>query len=388
MNRLLKTSSLLGVTLALLSGSGCKTTTEKTEFEDRVLAEEASLAEMRYEVTDFTDEFTRTVEYAADRIETLTTDPEVRQRTLLWKMNAIPEALLCLDHPSPVAGLLDLWALAIQQDNYYRQGLGRDAFGDHQSVALESTAELVQSIEEILRVFSRPEKFPTMQEEVAKFAREHPFHSDLFDSPSIRRSLPQQFVPSSQNVFSSMNSLETEVHELQAKLGIYMEHLPRQSRWQAQRLVTDLINLYVSPQLTNAYDQLAGERQLVLENINRQREETLETVHAERVAVLNAVHEERKLMEQGLEHLVTNTLVAVEAMIDRERASTLEAINEQRTETLNILAVDLEQVANDAMDRAHAKLWLTLAVIWVGLVGLLVVARFLFKPTPANTPGS
>jgi hypothetical protein len=366
------------VFLMALMVAGCKTPPEqKTGFEDEVLSEEASLAAIRYEVIDFADEFARTIEFSADQIESQATNPDILERALLWKMNGIPKALICLDHPSPVAGLLDLWTLAVQMDDYYRHGAGREAFGDLQPIANEGTTHLVRSIEKVMQKFARPESFEIARNHVTEFAASHPFEGDLFSSPSVTRALPERFVPTSGDVFSSMASLETEVRQLQAKSGLYMEHLPRQARWQAERLATDLVDQQVSAQVSNAFSQVAAERQVILGEIDRQRLEALEFLRDERETILEAVHQE---VGEGFDRFATNTLVEVEALVNRERVATLAAIDRQRQQTLGTVSADLERVSSDTVDRAYSKVWLILVVVWLGSAGLLVLARFLFRP--------
>lgn len=375
--------SIRPLALVVLAGvllAGCKTVHEqKTEFEDTVLSEEATLAAMRYEVIDFSDEFARTIEFASDQIESQTTDPGIRRRALLWKMHGIPRAFLCLDHPSTVAGLLDLWTLAVQTDAYYRTGDGRDAFGDLQPIAHEATRHLVQSIEGVMRKFCRPDSFELAQGHITDFAAAHPFRADLFSSPSVTRALPERFVPASADVFSSISSLETEVRQLQAKMGLYMEHLPRQARWQAEMLATDLVDQQLLPQLTNVFDQITAERKAILAEVDRQRLDTVSALQEERELIVVAIHEEVEHVDQKVQHVVADTLAEVEAIFDRERTATLAAIDQQRQQTLKAISTDLERVSNDAVDRAYARLWLVLAVVWVGVALLLVLARLLFS---------
>ena len=383
MNRPFHPYLLPAVLLMVLLLPGCKTAPEqKTEFEAKVMTDEATLASLRYEVIDFSDEFARRTEFAADQIESRTKDAEIRRRALNWKMHAIPKAFLCLDHPSPVAGLLDLWTLAVQTDHYYRKGAGGDAFGELQPIALDATRRLERSIEEVMRELSRPESFEIAQGHITDFAAKHPFESDLFSSPSVTRALPERFVPTSADVFSSISSLETEVRQLQAKMGLYMEHLPRQARWQAEMLATDLVDQQFSPHLTNVLDRLTEERTAVMEDVDRQRLETLDVVRGEREAVVQAVREEMEQLEREFQRVVTDTLTEVDAMVDRQRLATLRAIDQQRHQTLQMISADLERTSNAAVDRAYSKVWLVIGVVWVGLAALLVLARFLFKASP------
>jgi hypothetical protein len=381
MNTLLRACGLYSVGLMLLA-AGCKTAPEqKSAFEEKVLSEEASLASLRYEVIDFTDEFARTIEFAADQIESQTTDPTIRRHALRWKMHGVPKAFLCLDHPSPVAGLLDLWTLAVQMDAYYRTGPGRDAFGEWQSIATEATTHLIQSVEDVMRKCCREDSFEIAQGHLAEFAAAHPFEGDLFSSPSVTRALPERFVPTADDVFSSISSLETEVRQLQAKTGLYMEHMPRQARWQAERLIDEQL----WPQITNVLGQVPVERQLILEDVDRQRLDTLRVLREEREVVLMALRGEIVQVEAALDQLVSETVVDLVALIERERTLTLAAIDEQRRQTLATVAADLDRVSREGVDRAYTKVWGVLGVVWVGVALLLVLARLLFPPAKGRT---
>jgi hypothetical protein len=245
----------------------------------------------------------------------------------------------------------------------------------------------VQSIEDVMRKFSRPDSFETAQAHIAEFAAAHPFESDLYSSPSVTRALPERFVSSSGDVFASISSLETEVRQMQAKVGLYMDHLPRQARWQAEMLSVDLIDHKLSPQLTNAFEQVTVERKAVMAEVDRQRLATVEALQEEREAVVQAIREEVAQLEQELHRLVADTITNVDAMIARQRAATLAAVDAQRQQTLRFFSTDLERVSKESVDRAYSKVWLVLAVVWAGLAALLALARILFRPA-ARSNGS
>ena len=93
-------------------------------------------------------------------------------------------------------------------------------------------------------------------------------------------------------------------------------------------------------------------------------------------------------MQQEFEIVVADTVVEVDAMIGRQRSATLEAVDAQRQQTLRVISADLERVSNNAVDRAYSKVWLVLAVVWVGFAALLVLARVLFGSAAGRSPRS
>src|SRR5271170_3037608 len=80
---------------------------------------------------------------ASDSIAVETTDPHVRQRALMWKLDGIPLVQEAALRDDPLIAELDLAAFVDQQQAYFTSGDGREAFGAQQPVAVNASHDMV-----------------------------------------------------------------------------------------------------------------------------------------------------------------------------------------------------------------------------------------------------
>jgi len=377
---------------------GCVAPRQKTNFELEVMREDAVPLELWAEVFNYTEAFSKRVEQTADGIMEQAEDPEVRRQALLWKMNAIPVCMSAQDNASPVGCLIDVWAVSRQMRQYFADGYGRSQFGELQPLAISTCAELEADVSEIARAHLQPEQYAAWEHRLAEWTAEHVISDDSFDRPSGVRALSKQLSQKAVgDVFSTVENLETEVYFLRAKVGLYADHLPRQARWQAELLMMDALDRQVPPLLTNAYERLAAERMLVLEDVDRQRLETLKAVQAEREIVLEALQGERRVILEDLIQLSDDVMVRIEHLANTVSSNLTHQIQQQRLDTLEFIRKermamtrDMDEITRGALGEFYGRLWFVLAAVWVGMAGLLVVARWLFgrRTEPKLSPHS
>src|SRR5262245_50361833 len=119
------------------------------------------------------------IEVAADSIARVSDDPQVRLRSLQWKIAAIPLMQEASLHDEPLVAVVDLWALALQQAHYFGTGEGRNAFGPSQEIA-RAAADRVAI--ETRRTFARSVRTgeipPEAVDAVPAWAASHPIRGD------------------------------------------------------------------------------------------------------------------------------------------------------------------------------------------------------------------
>ena len=370
----------LGLLLAVGCTSGAKRTPLMTETKQPTVTRR----EINYQLFDFVARYSRTIEGSADQIAAATANPAVRRQALLWKIYAVPAAFLALEHQDPVAVLLDLWALCVQQTDYLTEGAGRDLFGDQQPVAVTAVRRLETEAERLATGLLRPESVVTARQEIAKWSREHPLENSQFARPSIISVMARIFPDGSAGLFQTLNSLEAEVADLKGRLTLQVDSLPRQARWQAELMATDS----VAP-------LIAGEREAVLADVDRQRVATLEAVRQERIAVLQAVTTEREAVVTVARELVANSLADVERIAAKERKEILKGINLLSQETREDLRarplpleLKVEESALAILDHLWPRVLLLAAVGYLVFLGTLVLGYIIVRrrASPGSRP--
>jgi hypothetical protein len=171
------------------------------------------------------------------------------------------------------------------------------------------------------------------------------------------------------------------VNDLAGRLNVYFEHLPKQTRWEAEKLVDEILeergidsllsSLYTLGNVGESVDTLVmglsdlvtAERAIVLEAIRRDRLETMAQVEAMRRATTTDLQAERALVIDKL----TEERVTVLTEINRQRLEALVELEELRSRTFLELTTSLEEVVDHMF-------WRLIQVLAVVAVLVIVVA--------------
>ncbi|MBI3805268.1 MAG: hypothetical protein HY282_16075 [Nitrospirae bacterium] len=334
--------------LWMMLAAGCATRSKPAPLMAETKQAEVTRKEINYQLFDFVARYSRRIEFAADQIAEATSDPKVQYQSLLWKLHAVPAAFLAIVHQDPVAILVDLWALCAQQTAYFASGAGKDLFGDQQGVAVTTVRQLETEVMAMATDLLRPKSVVAAREGIARWTEEHPLENHQFARTSIISIMARIFPDGTAGPFQTLNSMPAEIADLKGRLTLQMDQLPRQARWQAELMATDLAGRLVAQQLTSAFQWVKTEREAVLADIERQR-----------LATLEAIRQERRIILQGIEEMRKATLA------------------ELRAQPL-ALQIDVEKTGLALVDRVFARLMVLFAVGYgVVLVTILLAYAFL-----------
>ena len=125
------------------------------------------------------------IEEAADSIIASTTDRTIRRNAYVWKIYSIPVIRQIYSHSDPVAASVDALAFAMQCEEYFDTGIGRDRFGDYQLIAIKTTNNIQDRLIEGTRDKLTSTNFDTLTALVSTWAKEHPLTDHVFGRPSI-----------------------------------------------------------------------------------------------------------------------------------------------------------------------------------------------------------
>ena len=344
--------------------------------------------------------FAADVDLAATAIERRATDSTVQRNALLWRIRAIPEMRKACFRMAPVGALVDAWIFARQMDQLFSNGAGAGAFGAFQPEAVEVSRRLVQQMRAIGgSIAVSPESTAEFEHKfIDPWVTEHP----LSDITFVRESPMGRFAdqsPASGDILESVGTMEELAVSLSQQARIYLADLPRQIRGEVDLLRFDMLSpesvasmqsdLHVT---AAAADRIASsaegisslvptERQIILDELSRQRNLVMDAVSIERERATNAITRAlaadltellRNLESQRLATLEWATAERREAIADvrRELAGSMEAVRGERAVVVNdlrhivdmvLLRVALFLVAAVALApvvaHAYARIW-------------------------------
>ena len=301
---------------------------------------------LRIHLQEYSITFAADVDLTATSIEQRAADAAVRRNALLWRLRAVAEMRKACFRAGPLSGLVDAWTLARQMDQLLTTGAGAKAFGQFQPEAVEVSRRLLAQIQDVAgSIAVSPEARDQLERDVVDpWVATHP----LPDMTFVRESPVARFAEQAQargDVFQSVGTIEELLQSLAQQARIYLADLPKQVRGEidllrADALPTDALataqgDLHSS---AAALDRLAvtaenmpalvqGERQAVLDEINRQRALVMAAITTEREQAILAMARDFALERNQL-------LRDVEA----QRLATLQWATGERRETIAAMA--------------------------------------------------
>ena len=384
------------VCLALASLVACASLDKKATRPDLTpwpeIRPDFRMETLRMRMHEYSITFAANVDLAATAIERQATDSTVRRNALLWRVRAVPEMRKACFRMEPVGALVDAWILARQMDQLFREGAGAGAFGTFQPDAVEVSGRLVQQMREIggsIAVSSQS----TIEFE-HKFIDPWLTEHALRDLTFVRESPMGRFADQSRaggDMFESVGTIEELAVSLSQQARIYLADLPRQLHGEVDLMRLDMLSpegvasmqgdLHLS---AAAADRIASsaeglsalvpnERQIVLDELSRQRNLVMSAVSVEREQAVNAIirafaaERSELLRNVDLERLATLEWATAErreaiADVRRALAGSMEALRAERA----VVVDDLRHIVDAVLLRV--AIFLVAAVVLAPLV--------------------
>jgi hypothetical protein len=375
--------------LAVASSCAPKAAGRQTDVMEKSGTVKVSAAELRAVVNDLADSLTSRIEGTGDRIRAETEDRGVRRRAIAFKAGGIPAVYTAAYRADPLAAVVDVWAFAFQAVHLVEDGALREAFGAQQALAREGARGLLADADAaIQRILTRPEDFARLRARVEGWAKQHPIEHTVTSRPSIA-AFAAELRAEGRDAFVAVGAVSDTIENLSERLNTYAAQLPKQARWQAELLVSDMTGehevegaladiralgeaarrandlLGDVPGLLGSEgsflsELLAAERRAVLAGVDGQRVATLEYVMAERRVVLEAVREERIAVVEALHQERIEALKEVDAIKSRAVDASVAGLRDLVDYTLWRVAALLMGVLVSAAALAVLAYWLTL----------------------------
>ncbi len=369
-------STFKAISMLALIWVGCGGAPQKPELMARLTKGEITVTGLRAIDYEFASRVGQLVAKCADEIVQTTDDPETRRLALLWRMYASPQARKAAFNQDPLAGLIELWALAGQQKAYFVEGDGKGAFGEGHPCVVDTVVELNQEAEELAAKTISAAEFEQISERVAAWVAVHPIEGRFYVRPTAQADLAGLVGSQAKGGLQAVGSMEETVRDLNDRIAILSVQLPTEARWQADYLVNALFEEYVadpSEAVVEAVDGVTSFLDDFETTLGNQTTRILEGITAEREAVFAAVGEERALVLEALEG---------------ERAAVLDSVDAEVDEALG----RVEATGRGLIDHFFERLiWVLVAIgifiliVVAVLIGALRTSKRVPVPPPADT---
>jgi len=339
-------------------------------------ARDISEAQVSADLTDFLRRFEGKVNWASTRIQRESTNHEIRRKAIRWRALLVPAAQAAAFQPTAGRGLIDIWALVLQMDHYFRDGHGHDYFGEHQQIALDTCAELVSAVE-ALEPDLPIEDTAQLKTKIETWVGEHPLGKDGYARHSTAPRLASLIGDVDQSFGDTLRSIAERLEVLSERITIYGDSMPRQVRWQAELMAEEML---LRPEIAGMFRDIAvtgdslaklseieefigseierleqiaeAERVIILKDVDRQRTETLSAVTQEREAILADVDRQRTATIEALEEETAGAIEKGDAIAERVLAS----VRETRAELIQVVDDEHQRVFKDAQQLASRTL--------------------------------
>lgn len=359
---------LIGLPLVGLLLTGCSTAPPvKTGSMESVKGIDATAREIQVLLYQYAAHFAGQVDLAANEIYYGSRDYEVRMAALQWSANAVPEMMKSCFHFDPLAGLLGAGAFAVQMNDFFTTGNGKDLFGEYQHVAVETSTRLRKDLLELSQKIWPDGDFEPYRQKVAAWAGDHPiantrFVRGEFDYETVLRTGTSQDM--GLRLAGSMNA---QLLALTDRANVMMALLPRQVHWEKEMMMDETKQM-VEDMADSTIAQAMGTLGPVLEFIAEQRALTVRDLAHERAMVFEAIAGERNSV--------------LEAIAD-ERNATMQDISGLTLTTLDRVATTSQSVMTESVDQIFDRVTRMLAIPFIAL-GLFVIGIMIWVRNTVN----
>jgi hypothetical protein len=343
------------------------------------------------------------IEAAADKVISESPSPAVRRQALVWKAEAIPVLQASLLNTDPVAAVLDTWAFIFQMAAYMEQPALKESLGEFYPIVAETLENMDGEMEQVVRLGAPTANVADLRQTVAAWAEAHPIQASL----SGRQSVGSELLEAEQSDFgtrASIKAIGESLGDITARLDSYNAYAPKQARWQAELLLSDvardpqvsaaLSNFVV---LSNTAAKASSSMDRMPELMEQGREAVRADVEGQRLSLQAFLREERL---QTLDDFQRQRIATIAAMrgerlaatadLRGERQVVLDALHGEETAVMNDFKAMSEQSIQDLDARSRSLIdhfflrafELTIfTLVLCSLVAWILLRRFAAKPT-------
>ncbi len=247
------------------------------------------------------------IETAADQIILQSPSAGVRRQALVWKADAIPVLQTSLLNDDPVSASLDTWTFIFQMMAYMEQPAVQQSFAGSYPVVAATLKQMDDQMQQLIRAAAPGANVAALRQRFISWAQAHPVRGSLAGRQSFDPDRIRELGESDLGTMASIKALREGLGDLTARLDSYNAYLPKQARWQAELLLSDITR---GPEFGRAMSN---------------------------AAVLSDVLAKTSSSMDHLPELVGQTRAGVNADVEAQRLAAQEFIREERVQAFNTL---------------------------------------------------
>ena len=375
------TLTLIGV--VVLELTGCTVIPRQSGLASTSSNVNASNDQIRTQVYGNVLGFSGAIRTIANKIIEETDDPVIRRRALKFKMEAISTSQVIVSYHDPLVSILDLWAFTVQLVNYYRDGPGRNDFGQWQD-------QLVATLERFPPVLrSRALRLVTdtttvrADSIITNWANAHPITGEIRQRPWMADTLSTIYQSQGMGAAGAMGVMAERISNLSDRIAIYYALLPDQMRWEGEVFLEDIVARNEGLRL--ALDSVVS----ISASLGRVVEiaETGSPLIDSLLATIRM--DARLLIAEALDSVDVIRLAAM-GDIDHEIAVVLAAVQQERIAVMATIDTLTQARIDQSVNAIRGLIWIGIILGIVILVAPfvlgLVVGRAVSKNRTAATP--
>lgn len=335
---------------------------------------------LRIEAIEGSRRMAARIERTAEAIQDSTDDPTIWRNAQYWKVNGTQAARDAAFRFEPLVSLLDLYALAAQQDDFFSEPPGDTLFGPFQASAQQSSRGTRTEFRQYLATILPADREGRLLDSIDAWARRHPLATTQFARYTVEGYAAQLIDVDETNMFKAVGSMEQTARTLDGRMAVLQQTMAKQVRWQAELLGQEILPAADRDSIIRDLGTTARSLELLAATVD----ELPNLVTSERIAVLEVLDRERALVMAGL----ASERLAVTAALASGRDSILAAVDSQRRAflrdaeeaTLRVKASTFAEL-DAVVDRAirKAALYIVLPIL-LGIGILILALAWILRP--------
>lgn len=325
--------------------SGCTATSSESTLMKNMEGVKMTSSELSIRLNEFVKYFDDAVEETADEIIKKSNSMEVKRNALEWKINVIPRVLETITISDPVAAGIDIYALCLQMDHFFKEGNGSNLFGEQQQLAINISDEIFNEIRILSDDFREFKEGDEIEKQIQDWVGKNPVVNLRFSRKSTMELMAKALGRKNLGLGSTIGSMAEGIHILGRQVNIYSEFLPKHIKWQIEYELTGLMMDSTMEKTFDKFNRMSysiegmakvlGESREALKNLQQssfselhkqllftistlknERAIVLDTLKAERMAILHDIYQQRIETLDRIDSIAQNTIIQSSLIAD------------------------------------------------------------------------
>jgi hypothetical protein len=344
----------------LINIFGCGSVSRESVLMQNIEDAKMNSMELGIRINEAGSRYSLEIENSADKIIAATKDAGIKKNALLWKLYGIPALLKSVSIQDPLASGTDIYVLIAQMRQFFENGNGKDLFGKHQQIAVDAVKRMEKEFFNIASEFR--DSAVTTKSNIDEWVKNHHIEDIRFNRISTVTAAAKELSQKKSGLTSSVGDMVNSINNLQDKLTLYADFIPKQARWQAEYMMYELIPDSLNKDVFGKINSLTGSIESIggfIENspglISSVRQKIMQDINIQRIATLELLQEERKTILEA----VTSERIKTLNEINRQRVETLNGMNKLAGNTVTSSGIMLIDVADKILIRLVILLFIT-----------------------------